>query len=44
MARTSVLLPVPDSPATSTRSPGAIIDLGVLDHGGAVVERDREIA
>ena len=43
MARTSVLLPVPDSPATSTRSPGTISTSASFDDRGAVVERDREV-
>ena len=43
IARTSVLLPVPDSPPSSTRSPGRDVELGVGDHHPAVAMHDREV-
>src|SRR4029077_10924284 len=44
IARTSVLLPVPDSPATRTPLARGDRHLRILDHFGAVLERNRQIA
>ncbi len=43
-ARTSVLLPVPDLARHQQALAGLDRHFGFADHGGAVVERDREIA
>ena len=43
IARTSVLLPVPDSPTTSTFSPGAISISASLHHRAAIVQGHREV-